>query len=163
MFAGAWLAALVLVALFFDDELDERYQAAYNPNQTPQTSGSLTSGVEVRLKRNRFGHYVTTGTINNQPVTFLLDTGATVVSVPAHIANNLGLIKGQRGQSRTANGVVQVWSTNIDQLAIGNLQMRNVPGSINPGIQDNEVLLGMSALQQVSFQQQGEWLILRSY
>ena len=49
---------------------------------------------QVTLQQNRQGHYVTNGAINGTQVTFLLDTGATQVSIPGHIAETLSLQAG---------------------------------------------------------------------
>lgn len=156
MLLAFWIVGLVLLTSFFIDVLERQH----NPNQTP-ISNVEGQGVEVRLKRNRMGHYVATGFINDRPVTFLLDTGATNVSVPAHLAGDLGLIAGQHYVASTANGNVTVAQTNIDRLDLGGIQLTDVRASINPGMRDNEVLLGMSVLKHLEFTQRGDWLILR--
>lgn len=156
MFTLAWLAALLLLTLWFDDLLMERI----NPNSTPQ-SMRTQSGVEVSLKQNAMGHYITTGKINGHKVIFLLDTGATDVSVPAHLANKLGLRPGMSARSMTANGVVTVHNTRINTLSIGDILLRNVEGNLNPGMGGDEILLGMSALKQLEFSHKDGWLTLR--
>lgn len=155
MFGLAWVAALGLLTLFFDGQLEQQY----NPNQQP-SSFSNQIGAEVRLKRNKMGHYVTAGTINNEPVVFLLDTGATSVSIPAELGQRLGLYGGYAQQVMTANGTVTVASTQISQLEIGEIKLQDVPANLNPGMRGNEILLGMSALKQLEFSQRGDWLIL---
>jgi aspartyl protease family protein len=153
----AWIIGLGLLTVLFDDQLAKQF----NPNAEPISSSE--QGVqEVRLKRNRAGHYVSGGAINGQPVVFLLDTGATHVSVPMHLAEQLNLQKGRASWVRTANGRIQVAQTNIQRLSIGDIQLNNVRANLNPGFKDNEILLGMSALKQLEFTQKGEWLILRS-
>lgn len=152
----AWLAGLGLLTLLFDDQLEQQF----NPNRDPQSSVS-SSGTEVRLKQNRQGHYVTTGIINNEPVIFLLDTGATDVSIPYELAERLALQPGARQRVRTANGTIMVASTRIRELSIGDIQLYNIDANLNPGMRGNEILLGMSALKQLEFTQKGEWLILR--
>ncbi|MCC2616472.1 TIGR02281 family clan AA aspartic protease [Aestuariibacter halophilus] len=153
----AWLSGLALLAMVFDDLLERQV----NPNASPQ-SVYRGSAVEVTLEQNRYGHYVTSGTINGQPVTFLLDTGATNVSIPAHLAARLGLNAGPRYRVNTANGQITVASTHIDRLAIGDLQLNDIDAHLNPAINSDEILLGMSALRQLEFTQQGKWLTLRS-
>jgi len=96
------------------------------------------------LKRSRDGHYVFPGTINGRPVSFLLDTGATLVSVPAHLAGTLGLKPGAYQQSVTANGTVATRATRVEALAFGPFDLRDVPASLNPGMAGDQVLLGMS-------------------
>jgi aspartyl protease family protein len=131
-----------------------------NPNAEPQ-SMAYAGVVEVPLKRNRQGHYLVNGYINGQEVEFLLDTGATDVVIPENIARELNLPYGQRMQAMTANGAVTVFRTRIDQLDIGEIRLRDIPASINTGESFHSILLGMSALGQVEFRQQGKVLTLR--
>lgn len=156
MFTFAWLAALLLLTLWFDDLLMERV----NPNSEPQSMRS-SSGIEVRLKQNVMGHYVVTGSINGRKVVFLLDTGATSVSIPAHLSDELGLIPGRQGRAQTANGIVTVFNTRIDELKLGDIKLNDVPGTLNPGMKSDEILLGMSALKDLEFTQKDGWLVLR--
>jgi len=156
MLALAWISALLLFTLFFDDQLSKQY----NPNQQP-ISQRNTQQAEVRLKQNKMGHYITNGTINGQNVIFLLDTGATQVSIPAHLASQLALEAGYAHDVMTANGRVKVYSTKIDNLSIGDIELNRVSANLNPGMSGNEILLGMSALKQLDFSQINGWLILK--
>lgn len=153
----AWIMAIALLMFFFEDELEKQY----NPNSQPQVSLNSSGQAEVILKQNRQGHYVTQGSINEVSVTFLLDTGATQVSIPAHIADTLQLESYGSYPVQTANGKVVVYKTKIDQLSIGNIFLYNVAAHINPAMKNDEILLGMSALKQLDFQQTGKQLILR--
>lgn len=153
----AWLVALGLLVFFFQDILDKQW----NPNQSPEFTLTKAGKAEVILEQNRQGHYVTRGTINGHAVVFLLDTGATNVSIPAHIADKLTLTTYGSHIAQTANGNVRVFQTKVDELSIGNLFLNNIDASINPGMKTNEILLGMSALKKVEFTQSGNRLILR--
>lgn len=157
MLIVAWLIGLGLLTLVFDDQLAKQF----NPNSDP-ISSSYQGVEEVRLQQNRAGHYVSGGAINGQPVVFLLDTGATNVSIPMHLAEQLNLQKGRASWVQTANGRVQVAQTKISRLSIGDIQLDNVTAHLNPGFKGNEILLGMSALKQLEFTQKGDWLILRN-
>jgi aspartyl protease family protein len=137
-------------------------EAQRNPNADPQSLRNATIS-EVLLKRNRYGHYVATGAINNEPVEFLLDTGATDVSVPEGLANRLGLDKGARARFQTANGSVYGHMTQLDQVRLGDIELEGVRASINPGMSGESVLLGMSFLKHLEFTQRGDTLILRQY
>ena len=154
----AWVIALVLLAAFFTSWEEK----AYNPNADPNSQQTANTN-SVTLTRNRFNHYITGGSINQQPVTFLLDTGATDVVVPEELANTLGLSKGRRQTVNTANGQIEVFNTQIDQLSIGSIVLRNIRGNINPYMQGEEILLGMSALKDIEFTQRGDQLQLRQY
>ncbi len=153
----AWIIAIALLMFVFEDVLNQQY----NPNSQPEMSLNSSGKAEVALKQNRQGHYVTKGSINESPVTFLLDTGATQVSIPAHIADQLQLESYGSYPVQTANGRVTVYKTKIDQLSIGNIFLYNVAAHINPAMKNDEILLGMSALKQLDFQQTGKKLILR--
>ena len=150
----ASLLVLGMFYLYFENSL----QARTHPNRALQ----IAPGSELVLKRSHDGHYVFPGTINGEPVTFLLDTGATLVSVPAHLGVELGLKPGARQQAITANGTVTTRATRIDALAFGPFEIRAVPASLNPGMRDSQVLLGMSVLKHLEFTQRGDTLILRA-
>lgn len=153
----AWIIALALLMFLFQDVLDEQY----NPNSRPEMRLTKSGQAEVILDQNRQGHYVARGTINDTAVTFLLDTGATQVSIPSHIAKQLGLVAQGNYRVQTANGSVTVYKTEIAQLSLGNIFLYNVAAHINPAMKSDEILLGMSALKQVDFHQTGKQLILR--
>ena len=51
----------------------------------------------------------------------------------------------------------------LDSVTIGPIVVRNVPASINPGLRDMDILLGMSVLKRIEFTQRGDTLILRPY
>lgn len=153
----AWLMLIALLVFVFQDLLEQQY----NPNEKPNSYLTSTGQAEVHLQQNRQGHYLSSGTINEVPVTFLLDTGATSVSIPAHIAKSLSLAQLGSYPAQTANGTVTVYRTKLEQLSIGNIYLYNVDANINPGMQSNEILLGMSALKRIEFSQTGNQLILR--
>lgn len=153
----AFVASLLMLGMFYL-YFENSLQARNNPNRDLR----VAPGTELVLKRSSDGHYVFPGTINNRPVTFLLDTGATLVSVPADLAEELRLDAGARQQSITANGTVATRSTRIDTLAFGPFVLRGVPASLNPGMAGEQVLLGMSVLKHLEFTQRGDTLVLRA-
>jgi aspartyl protease family protein len=157
MIIAAWILLLVLLTWFFNDRLEQQR----NPNRqmSSTTAGDENTGVE--LQRNRYGHYVANGTINGEPVEFMLDTGATDVSIPASIADRLGLQRGRRVTYQTANGTISAWQTVADEIRLGPLRLGPVRASINPHVKGESVLLGMSFLKQLDFKQQGNTLTLK--
>ena len=153
----AWICGFGLLAFVFADLLESQI----NPNRSPSSSNA-GGFVEVTLMQNRQGHYVASGTINDEPVVFLVDTGATDVSIPAHLADELGLIPQRRAYAQTANGVVEIAETQLDSITLGDITLRNVDANLNPGMQGEKILLGMSFLKQIEFTQRGDALILRT-
>lgn len=159
MLVASFALGIIVLTIFFDGLLTDQL----NPNRDPQYMESSNGVRQVRLERNRQGHYVANGSIDNVPVTFLLDTGATDVAIPREIAEAAGLESGFVSQANTANGVVTVYSTRVDRISLGNIEFRNVRASITPSMPGNTVLLGMSALQQIEFTQRGSTLTLRQF
>lgn len=158
MLVLAWGAALLLATHFFGQWEERRY----NPNQAPQSVRG-EGFIEVQLLSSRGGHYVLDGQINNLNVTLMLDTGASAVAVPAALAERLGLVRGAPVQVRTANGTATGYRTRLSSLRLGEIQLHNVAALITPGMEGDEVLLGMSALKQLEFTQRGGTLTLRQF
>ncbi len=159
MIIAAWLIVLGMLTLFFNKVLEKQY----NPNQSLQSSIDASGTREIKLLRNRGGHYVTPGEINQQKVVFMLDTGATTISIPANIADRIGLEKGYAFNVSTANGTVQVYSTQLQQVKMGDIMLEKVSASINPHMQGDEILMGMNVLKKLEMIQRGDTLTLRQY
>lgn len=156
MLVVAWVVGLALLTWAFD--LWESHKD--NPNRSPETQ-MVDGAREVVLERNRAGHYVVTGAINGVEAEFLLDTGATDVVISQDLAERAGLSAGARQLAQTANGRIEVRATQVNRLELGGIELSEVQASINPAMGGNRVLLGMSALGQIEFSQQGEQLTLR--
>ena len=159
MIIAMWSLIMVLLVFLFQDILDTQQ----NPNQQPE--GTLTSNNvrELVLERNHYGHYVANGLINQHPVTFILDTGATDVSIPGKLAQKIGLKAGIKKHYKTANGIIAVYATSLDRISLGNIELNKVKATINPNVEQLEVLLGMSFLKQLEFTQRGNTLTIRQY
>ncbi len=153
-----WLVGIAMLTMFFA----EREESRINPNRSPESSVSSSGTREVTLIRNRQGHYVTSGKINDREAVFLLDTGATDVVVSDRLAKKYGLTRGRPGTAMTANGPTTVYSTRIARLQIGDIILYDVAASINPQM-DDFILLGMSALKHIEFTQRDNTLTLKYY
>lgn len=152
-----WVALLALVAILMQGWLDRQY----NPNRHLTVNASSEGTAQVILKRNRYGHYVSPGLINGEEAVFFLDTGATDVVIPAEIADKYGLKRGSPYQASTANGIVTVYATKLELIELGPLQLRDIRASINPHMDGEEILLGMSFLKHLELTQSGDELIIR--
>ncbi|WP_299200769.1 TIGR02281 family clan AA aspartic protease [uncultured Amphritea sp.] len=150
-----WIIILGLFYLLFQDRLLQQN----DPNHDLRVT---QNGQSVVLQRNRQGHYIAPGTINGQPVRFLLDTGATDISIPGALAKALGLTPGRASYASTANGTIKVYDTRLNSVALGGLSRADVSAHINPHMQGDTVLLGMSFLQHLELIQRGDTLTLNS-
>lgn len=156
MILAAWLLLLVLLTLLFANWL----QRQENPNRSLIVSNGPRDEMVLTLLQNRAGHYLAPGEIDGVEVAFLLDTGATRVAVPEHIAERAGLHKGPVSQTQTASGVVDSWLTRIASVRLGPFEMQEVRAVIIPDMPGDEVLLGMSFLKHLKLEQTGKRLRL---
>lgn len=141
---------------------EKRQENRTNPNIVPQSTEYSDGSAEVVLARNYGNAYVTRGKINDQVVEFLLDTGASQVSIPERVARSLGLKPtGRVTQVQTASGTVQTHEVMLDSLNIGPIELTGVPALINPADRTNTILLGMSALRRLTFIHEDDKIILR--
>jgi aspartyl protease family protein len=154
---AAWAVFLLLLAWLFQGELERQV----NPNRSPVAGVAATGELEVMLRRNRSGHYVTRGEINGVPVNFLLDTGATDVAMSTATARALGLARGAPVSLSTANGVVQGYRTVLESVSVSEIRLHDVRAVVSPGISEDIVLLGMSFLKHLEIIQRDGTLLLR--
>ena len=126
-----------------------------------ETAGMTGSRQQVTLAPDSRGHFVTDGQVNGTHIRFLVDTGATLVAIPARDAARLGIDyrSGRRGISQTANGQVAFWRVMLDSVTLGNVTLNNVEGAVHEGGLD-VALLGMSFLSRTEMRREGETLTL---
>ena len=157
MLFGAWVVGIALLAMLFNNYLQTRD----NPNRDLTVQLTPGGAPEVVLKENRLGHYVASGTINDEPVVFLLDTGATTVSLPLSLAKELNLPLAAGGMSRTANGMVRTYNTRLDSVSLGGLTAHDLRASVMPNLPGHEILLGMDFLRRFELIQRDGTLTIR--
>ncbi|HMN20411.1 MAG TPA: TIGR02281 family clan AA aspartic protease [Ottowia sp.] len=124
-------------------------------------SAPTSSSGRVALTADARGHFFTQGSINNRPVQFLVDTGASVVSISQAEADRLGLgyRAGQAVRLNTANGQTPGWALKLNQLRVGDITAYNVDAVVVPAPMP-AVLLGNSFLNRFSMQREGSQLML---
>jgi aspartyl protease family protein len=129
----------------------------------PMNAAAPTSDARsVTLAADGRGHFVTLGQINGKSVQFLVDTGATSVSIPASFAESAGIDyrKGQRMLSQTANGVTVVYRVTLDSVTVGDVTVYQVEGVVHDSQALNVALLGMSFLNRMEMRRDGQAMTL---
>jgi aspartyl protease family protein len=123
---------------------------------------SASKGQGVTLGANSQGHFITLGQINGRTVQFLVDTGATSVSIPSSIAESAGIDyrKGQRGFTQTANGVAAAYKVVFDSVTVGDVTLYQVDGIVMEGKGMDVALLGMSFLNRMEMKRDGAQMTL---
>jgi aspartyl protease family protein len=108
------------------------------------------------------GHFVVDGQINGGSVRFLVDTGATAVSLSASDASRLGIDyrKGQPALMGTANGSAVAYRVRLDTVRVGDIVVNNVDAAVLEGNQMPFVLLGMSFLNRMEMKREGQTMVL---
>ena len=114
------------------------------------------------LYANAQGHYISSGSINDQPVRFLVDTGATTIAMGISDARKLGLnkLQGNTMGAATANGSMSVTCVQVEKVSLGDINMTNVPACYS----EKEmpiILLGMSFLSRTEMKNVGSQLHLK--
>jgi aspartyl protease family protein len=104
-------------------------------------------------------HFHAEASVNGMPVRFLVDTGASAVTLPANDARRLGIAyrSGARLVAQTANGPVPVYRVSLERLRVGAIELRSVEAVVVEHGLDIP-LLGMSFLNQVDMRREGPTL-----
>lgn len=162
--AGATVDGVKVVSVQGDQVVVE-----INGRKRPLKVGQNAVGVAASSDSDRLvlqadgqGHFFTTGTINGVSVRFLVDTGASMISLGASDARRMGLDfnRGQKGISQTANGQVMVSKVQLDNVRIGGMTLHQVDAVIHQT--DLPIaLLGMSVLNRMEMQRDGSTMTLK--
>lgn len=129
------------------------------------TSGAPAAGArkpQAVLAADPRGHFLADALINGKPLRALVDTGATMISLPGNEARRMGIdfSKGQKGYTQTANGPTPAYRIKLDTVKVGDIEMHNVDAVVLDGGGLGLTLLGMSFLNRVEMRRDGETMTL---
>jgi aspartyl protease family protein len=159
-----WLGvgAVLVIGFVYQDELMElgrRLRTELIPGTPVQTAAN-----EMVISAGEGGGFHVYGKVNDTPVRFLVDTGASAIVLSPADARRMGLDLKALAFDRayeTANGIGYGASAVVDELTIGHIRLAKVPVSIN-GAPMSSSLLGMTFLNRMkSFNISGRKLVLR--
>ncbi len=124
-------------------------------------TGGGEGGSRIVLPVGSGGHYSGMGSINGHPVQFLVDTGATAVSMSVDVAMRLGLDAKDSTAvvSMTANGAVTVRRLTLNRVTLGDVTVYNVDAIVVPQSMPM-VLLGNSFLSHFQMHSDSSTLVL---
>jgi aspartyl protease family protein len=143
-------------------EIDgKRRSLTLGTSQLSNGRSTFNASSSVTLVADSRGHFFTTGSINGAMVQFLVDTGATMISMSIADARRIGVnyLEGERGSTRTANGVARVYRVKLDTVKLGDITLNNVDALVHES-EMPFVLLGMSFLNRVEMNRTGTDLTL---
>lgn len=123
---------------------------------------SASSGrASVTLNADGRGHYVVQGQINGGTVRMLLDTGATLIAIPASEATRLGIDyrNGRPAMVSTANGTAPAYRVTLNTVKVGDIELNQVDALVQEqGLPF--ILLGMSFLNRTEMRREGPQMVL---
>lgn len=132
---------------------------------SPVNLGSLDKraggGTQIVLNAGSGGHFVTGGNINGRAVQFVVDTGATLITISKSNADRIGLdyTKGRQTFSQTANGVIPAVVLSLGSVRVGDIEIYNVEAVVIPA-QLDVVLLGNSFLSRFQMKRDNDQMTL---
>ncbi len=154
--AGLTLVAGTLISSWLDrgttsarSKQPETQAAAAVPSQSQSQSRSART---VSIGRDHRGHFQANGRVDGRSVSFMVDTGASVIALTEREAARLGIRPVRNDYTatvRTANGAVRAAPVMLNSVDIGGLVVRDVQALVVPGTALGENLLGLSYLTRL--------------
>ena len=133
-------------------------QKQYNLGHTVGTTYTARKKLKETIYKNSAGMYMTYGSINGRSVHFLVDTGASAVSMNANQAKQLGINYEKIGTPTgisTASGFVKAYRVSLKSVSVGQLTQNNVEAFVIDGNHPGPILLGMTFLGRISVEHSG--------
>ncbi|WP_024299618.1 retropepsin-like aspartic protease family protein [Methylomicrobium lacus] len=132
----------------------------YQQQQRQNTVAEEESGSGLTLRQQSNGHYFVDGSINGSPLIFVIDTGASVVTLPREVALGAGIYCENDTTVETANGTAQACTGTIPKLKFGDFTLTDLRCIIVPKLK--QALLGSNVLKDFKLlQNNGEMRITK--
>jgi aspartyl protease family protein len=138
--AAIW--ALIFVGVIAAYGLWEDVSNDVNPRQ------AIISDSTVEVPRSPDGHYYLRLDINDTPVDFVIDTGASQIVLTQDDAARIGIDLATlryTGSASTANGIVRTAPVILNNISLGGITDSGIAAVVNGGDMDAS-LLGMTYL-----------------
>lgn len=132
-------------------------------NQGIQSNYKKPDHAVSRIYPDFQGMYYIAGSINGRPTRFLVDTGATDVTLSGAHATKIGIDyrRGNKSFAHTAAATVPVWRVKLDSVSVGGIMVPNVDATVIEGSRPQDVLLGNSFLKFTQLQRIGNVMELK--
>jgi len=131
------------------------------PTSIGDSGASGANGNRIVLPASSGGHFIAQGTINGRAASFMLDTGATSVSISASDAERLGIdyARGQLVRISTANGVAPGYRVRLNSIRVGDVEIREVDAIVTQQPMPY-ILLGNSFINRFSMRRDADQMVL---
>ena len=144
-------------------EIDGKRETLRMGNQRIAGARKDSGAGKVVLTGDSRGHYLTTAVVNGVSMQFLVDTGASVVTIGSDDARRarINYSTAPKGLMQTANGVVAAYRVTLDSVTLGGITLNQIEGVVMEGNSlGRHGLLGMSFLSRMDMKREGETMTL---
>ncbi len=119
---------------------------------------TFTGDGSMEVQRQANGHFYLPGTIDSIPVTFMVDTGASVTSISSDLARQAGIRNCKEVQFQTANGTATGCIALVPRMTLGNFVLENITVAVMPNMETN--LLGANVLRNFQVSQSDSSMLI---
>jgi iron donor protein CyaY len=126
--------------------------------EAPSPPPTFTGDGSMVVQRQGNGHFYLPGTVANVPVTFMVDTGASVTSISSDIARQAGIHNCKEVQFQTANGTATGCIALVPSMTLGNFVLQNITVAVMPNMEVN--LLGANVLRNFQVSQSDSMMLI---
>ena len=137
-------------------EVDGKEQAYTLGKHIGSSFSAAGAGIVITIAPDSQGMYLVNGSINKHQVRFVVDTGATLISMNKNEAARFGIdykLTGQQSMASTASGNDTIYK-------VGDISVNNVTAAVHDSDFPEVILLGNSFLRNVSIKREGQLLQL---
>ncbi len=138
-------------------------QKQYNLGNTVSTTFAKRKSQKETIYKNSTGMYMTPGNINRRSVRFLVDTGASAISMNSEQAKQLGIRYKREGVPAgvsTASGFAKAYRIRLKSVSVGDIKQTNVEALVIEGSHPGPILLGMTFLGRLNVEHSGNAMTL---
>lgn len=161
---GIWLGVLLVLLLGYSYRRELGEVLARVAGEVLPHQGTATGDGAIAFPVARDGHFRVEAMVEGVAIRFLVDTGASHVTLTRRDAERLGYRVDRLAftlRYATANGIVRGAPITLRSIEVGPIRLRDVTASVSEGELDRS-LLGMSFLGRLgAFEVRDDTLILR--
>lgn len=131
--------------------------------QSASLGGATGSAQRAAIVSDGKGHFFALAAVNGASIRFMIDTGATLVTISSADARRAGVnyLLGERVAVQTANGVAPAYRVKFDTVRLGEIVLNNVDGLVVEGnALGGSALLGMSFLNRTDMRRETDTMTL---
>jgi aspartyl protease family protein len=125
------------------------------------SSNAPATGKRIVLTAGQGGHFMSSGQVNGKSIQFMVDTGASLVTLSQTQADSLGIKyrDGPKVTGRTANGEVEMHRVKLQSVRMGEVQLFEIEAVVVPA-EMPFALLGNSFLSRFQMKRENDQMTL---